>query len=173
MICMMHTISITEVSQETCSDNTNLTTLDSKLLPLSHSLLSSPRGGRGRNPRDSRGNVTHCDNCESTNHMGADCPDKVSHSIRLGRSSSQPRQTFFEQYDEENYVQGNVIHDTYYEVVLFQSDYNHPSHLKGPVVEAVNAGVLDSGANKTVCGQTWFNIYLNSLTPSDSASITT
>ena len=42
-----------------------------------------------------------------------------------------------------------MIYDTYIEVAQFQSDHDHPSHLKELVAEALNAGVLDSGATKT------------------------
>ena len=47
-----------------------------------------------------------------------------------------------------------MLYHTYYEIVMFQSDYEHPSHLKGLVPEAWNCAVLDSRATKTVCGIT-------------------
>ena len=34
------------------------------------------------------------------------------------------------------------------EVVLYQSDFDHPDKLKNPVPETWNAAVLDSGATK-------------------------
>ena len=49
--------------------------------------------------------------------------------------------------------------DTYYtqEVVLYQSDFDHPDKLKNLVSETWNAAVLDSGATNTVAGKIWFN----------------
>ena len=68
--------------------------------------------------------------------------------------------------------QSNMLYDTYYEIVLFQSDYDHPSHLKGLVAEAWNCAVLDSGATKTVCGRIWYNTYLQSLPITEYSLIT-
>ena len=54
--------------------------------------------------------------------------------------------------------------DTYFtqEVVLYQSDFDHPDKLKNLVSETWNAAVLDSGATNTVAGKIWFNCYMNS-----------
>ena len=49
------------------------------------------------------------------------------------------------------------------EVVLFQSDFDHPSALKILVSDSWNSAVLDSGATNTVAGETWFNCFLSSL----------
>ena len=62
-------------------------------------------------------------------------------------------------------------HETFYEIVLFQSDFNHLECLRGLVAKAWNSGVLNSGATKTVCGQARFDAYVSSLSDSDHASI--
>ena len=43
-------------------------------------------------------------------------------------------------------------HETFYEIVLFQSVFDHPERPHDLAAEAWNSGVLDSGATKTVCG---------------------
>ena len=56
-------------------------------------------------------------------------------------------------------------YDTLYiqEVVLYQSDFDHPEQLKTLVSESWNAVVLDSGATNTVAGKLWNNCYITSL----------
>ena len=39
--------------------------------------------------------------------------------------------------------------------------------------ESFGKGVIDSGCGKTVCGQTWLDDYISSLSRSDAFSITT
>ena len=51
----------------------------------------------------------------------------------------------------------------------YQSDYDHPNKLKNLVVESWNAAVLDSGASKTVCGQSWLDCYIESLNESNKS----
>ena len=79
--------------------------------------------------------------CESINHWAQDCSDKCSGDF-----------------------------NTYY-VVLYQSDYDHPNKLKNLVAESWNAAVLDSGATKTVCGQSWLDCYIESLNESDKSKV--
>ena len=62
-------------------------------------------------------------------------------------------------------------HETFYEIVVFQSDFDHPECLCGLAAEAWNYGVFDSGAKKTMCGQAWFDVYVSSLSDSDHAFI--
>ena len=56
-------------------------------------------------------------------------------------------------------------YDTLYtqEVVLYQSDSDHPEQLKTLVSESWNTTVLDSGATNTVVGEVWYNYYITSL----------
>ena len=49
------------------------------------------------------------------------------------------------------------------EVVLFYSDFDHPSALKILVSDSWNSAVLDSGATNTVAGETWFNCFFVKL----------
>ena len=48
------------------------------------------------------------------------------------------------------------------EVVLYQSDFDHPEHMKMLISEPWNAAVLDHGATNTVAGQVWYNLYYQS-----------
>ena len=127
---------------------------------------------QGRNPLNNYGHITRCAVCDSINHWAAKCPDKNS----LPQSSSiQP--TYFHAMTTDNvsdqHLQSNndlVSND--YEIVMYQSDYDHPSQMKGLLAESLNTAVLDSGASKTVCGQNWFNIFAGSLTPTERSKIT-
>ena len=49
------------------------------------------------------------------------------------------------------------------EVVLYQSDFEHPEQLKTLVSESWNSAVLDSGTTNTVAGEVWYNCYITSL----------
>ena len=40
------------------------------------------------------------------------------------------------------------------------------------MADALNAAVLDYGTSKTVCGQTWFNTYIEILSNEDKSKIT-
>ena len=110
---------------------------------VSGSIIASAR--RGRNPPHGQGNPTKCSICDSINRWAQDCPDKVK--------------------DE---------HDTCYSyhVVLFQSDFDHPSKLPSLVTESWNAAILDCSASKTVCGQAWFDTYIETLSNEDKSKIT-
>ena len=43
------------------------------------------------------------------------------------------------------------------EIILFQSDYDHPDKLKNLSSETWNTALLDSGATNTVAGKEWYN----------------
>ena len=45
--------------------------------------------------------------------------------------------------------------ETFYQVTLFQSDFDEPRQLRGLTREAMNTAVLDCGAAGTVCGKMW------------------
>ena len=77
---------------------------------------------------------TYCSICESINHYWAlNCPD--------------------------NQNQNSIYFN---EIVLYQTDYDHPSKLLSLVDESRNVVVLNSGASITVCGEPWFNIFQES-----------
>ena len=63
--------------------------------------------------------------------------------------------------------------DNYYtqEVVLNQSDFDHPDKLKNLESETWNAAVLDSGATNTVASKIWFNCYINSSNSEEKSKI--
>ena len=131
---------------------------------------------RGKNPIDPQtGRISRCSVCDAITHWSPDCPENVRPI-----HTSQPRPTYFETSDTDPSLGGLPVaipdsdieaHETFYEIVLFQSDFDHPERLRGLVAEPWNSGVLDSGATKTVCGQAWFDAYVSSLSDSDHASI--
>ena len=57
------------------------------------------------------------------------------------------------------------------EVVLYQSDFDHPEQLKTLVSESWNSAVLDSGATHTVAGEVWYNYYITSLNENEKQKI--
>ena len=99
--------------------------------------LSYHKPQKGRNPIDSRGNITRCTICEYVNHWDQSCPDK--------NNKINPNETWIS-----------------YKAVLFQSDFDNLNELKGLLSESWSAAVLDSGASKTVCGKVWLDSYLDS-----------
>ena len=82
--------------------------------------------------------------CESINHWAPDCPDKTD----------SPNDMWL-----------------LYEAILFQADFDHPSEVKSLLLESWNAAVLDSGANKNLCGGVWLDSYINSLSEVQKANI--
>ena len=110
---------------------------------------------QGKNPIDPRtGRISRCSVCDAITHWSPDCPENV-----CPIHTSQPRPTYFETSDTDPSLGGLPAaipdsdieaHETFYEIVLFQSDFDHPEHLRGLVAETWNPGVLDSGATKTV-----------------------
>ena len=64
-------------------------------------------------------------------------------------------------------------YDTLYtqEVVLYQSDFDHPEQLKTLVSESWNSAVLDSAATNTVAGEVWYNYYITSLNENEKQKI--
>ena len=57
------------------------------------------------------------------------------------------------------------------EVVLYQSDFEHPEQLKTLVSESWNSAVLDSAATNTVAGEVWYNYYITSLNENEKQRI--
>lgn len=97
-----------------------------------------------KNPPGKDGNITRCDICESINHWAQDCPDRSSR-------------------DQDTYL----IH----EIVLMEEEYQDPEKLKQLVSETWNNGLLDCGASKTVCGDTWLREYIKSLSDDERANL--
>ena len=63
--------------------------------------------------------------------------------------------------------------NTYFlqEIVLFQSDFDHPAKLRNLVSESWNAAVLDSEATNTVTGEKWLQSYMESLSEEEKSEI--
>ena len=108
---------------------------------------NSQRQPRNRNPPDQFGQITRCSICESTMHYAKDCPHK----------NNSESETFYE--------------DTYYQIVLFQNDMDNEETLPTLVHESLNAAILDCGASKTCCGESWFNCYLESLSDEEKKKV--
>ena len=105
---------------------------------------SSVNPRRGRNPSNSKGQVTHCSICDSINHWAVNCPDAMYYSQMTNED--------FEKSDEENY-----------EVTLYQSNMITDEQVKIFVAESLNSAILDSGATSSVAGRVWLECYLGSL----------
>ena len=114
--------------------------------------LRTYRGGkarRGKNPLDQFGHVMSCFECGSVNHLAYRCPDR-ERSVRDNGDGRGERRS-------------DKTEETYYHITLFQSDFDEPHRLKSLVGDSLNCGVLDCGASETVCGDVWFNSYMDSL----------
>ena len=58
----------------------------------------------------------------------------------------------------------NMIYIYYtQEIILFQSDFDHPEQITNLESKPWNVAVLDSGATNTVAGKEWYSCYLSSL----------
>ena len=57
------------------------------------------------------------------------------------------------------------------EIIMLQSDFDHPTDLRTLVSESWNHAVLDSGVSKTVCGSMWLSTYVDSLSDSDKLAV--
>ena len=89
---------------------------------------------RRRNPCNRNGVQLRCNICESIYHFEQQCPEVKTTDLYLT-----------------------------HEVILFESDYDHPAKLKNLVSDSWNAALFDSGATKTVAGEIWFNSFIQSL----------
>ena len=118
------------------------------------------RGGqyrKGRNPPDEYGNTSTCLECGSVNHWASKCPDKGKNVKDNNTLHCEQEQCDKQRRDYDK------VEDTFYHITLFQSDFDEPYRLKSLVADTMNCGVLDCGASETVCGNVWFNCYLDSL----------
>ena len=68
-----------------------------------------------------------------------------------------------EDYSSENYDVNLSFEEAEHDLLLFQTDFDHPNQLEGLLSESWNCAVLDCGASKTVCGKAWLKRYESSL----------
>ena len=117
--------------------------------------FSQQQRKKGRNPLDANGIITRCLECESINHWVDSCPDV----------KKREHQSYHEQFYEDNSEQSDVTYefDTLCEVGLYRDDYDDPVKLKTLVSDSMSAALLDCGAERTVCGKNWLNVYLDTL----------
>ena len=66
---------------------------------------------------------------------------------------------------------GYNFSDTYYNVVLFEDDYENPDNIRSLVYETFGCAVLDCGAPRTLCGQNWLDNYITLLHEDDQNKI--
>ena len=99
---------------------------------------STPK--KAKNPIGRDGKISRCDVCDSINHWAQECPDRAN----------RPSDTY-------------IVH----EIVLQESQYQDPEKLKQLVADTWSNGLLDCGASKTVCGDTWLKEYISSLPNND------
>lgn len=96
------------------------------------------------NPTGSDGKLLTCKSCGSYRHMITDCP-----------------------HSWENMAKVNTF-NTEHAVLFTGFQREDMSRL---CVDAQNCAVLDSACSSTVCGQTWFNNYIESLSGEDRKKI--
>ena len=95
-----------------------------------------------KNSLDQFGNPTRCSLCESVNHWANNCPDRAN----------QEKETF-------------IVH----EIILHASV--QPVHILTLLAEAWGAGLVDSGASRTVCGEKWLEEYILCLSDDDQLAV--
>ena len=105
----------------------------------------TPRGNqRGRNPLDRSGQTSRCSNCQSINHWVQQCPD-----------AHNP--TLFQETED---------------ITLFEGDLDDANQLKSLVAETLCAAVIDCGASRTCCGQSWWQGFTDTLSQEELDAIT-
>jgi len=97
----------------------------------------------GTNPVDRDGKILKCFNCGSMNHFSRSCPTR-----RNGRSDMKTQD----------------IH-----ITLFNGKSDE--HMTGLVKECIGKALLDSACTKTVCGATWLDLYMDTLSDDDKALV--
>ena len=109
---------------------------------------------KSKNPLDSNGKVTRCWICDSVNHWSKQCPDRESWSV-------------FEETSPKG-VEMNVG-ETFHALTLHMSD--HKTYGLDLVSESCTSAVVDTGPSKTVCGDTWFRNYFNTLNEQEKMQV--
>ena len=99
---------------------------------------SSQRISRKTNPLDANGEISHCHTCGSIFYWSYACPDS------------------YESRDPVKEIDGGV------QIQLLEET------METFIDETLSMAVLDSGCTKTVCGETWLNCYLKTLSDEDT-----
>ena len=115
---------------------------------------------KGHNPPGPQGNPICCIVCDSINNWANDCLDRRPPSRRSSH-------TYMVSAPPSAGPSDNPTN----EIIMFQSDFDHPTNLRTLVSELWNHAVLDSGASKTVCGSMWLSTYVDSLSDSDKLAV--
>ena len=97
------------------------------------------RSSSGTNPVDREGKILKCFKCGSENHFSRYCPMK------------------------RNMANDGKSHDIH--ITLFNAESNE--HMTGLVKECLGKALLDSACTKTVCGDKWLKLYLDTLKDED------
>ena len=105
--------------------------------------MNTYKYGRKTNPVNSSGNITKCSVCQSIYHWYKECPHKI------------------------NDADGNQVKSS-----LFSKEvYNCYCYINKFVGETFNHAVLDSGCTKTVCGESWLNNYIDTISADDKQKV--
>ena len=111
---------------------------------------------KGMNPPKPNGEISRCVICDSKYHWAKSCPEKHRANNFVGMCENDDFYT-----DEESC-----------EINLFQSSVAE-NDLEGLVGETLGCAVLDSGCNKVVTGEVWFNCYKDTLEENERSKLTT
>ena len=104
---------------------------------------------RQMNPLDRNGNISRCVICDSKMHWASKCP---------------------ESYEARNRKKSVRFNDDIDKITLFQ---NTPNEDQMSLFVGENLGVafLDSGCNRTVCGEDWYTSYIETLSEEERSTI--
>ena len=121
------------------------------------------RGARSNiNPLNEHGKLTTCTICSSVMHWAPTCPH---------RSSS----TYISTHDTEqqSHIPGDwdKVQEYFEHITLFQYDLDSQQNMIFLMAESLNCALIDCGASKTVCGNSWFEIFYDSLPEDQQQSI--
>ena len=126
---------------------------------------NKPRKIRGRNPIDPYGKITRCRICDSVNHWENKCPDK----------DGQERDTYYEEClngpHQTDHSEESITYEVETHNVCLNSEFQNDLAKIVCCCESYNVAILDSGAPKSVCGISWLNQYIGTLSPEDKSKV--
>ena len=117
----------------------------------------SEKYGKRRNPTDKEGNIMRCLICESIYHFARFCPH--SHENFDENTGSNKGNT--NKGNNQSDINSETVQLSL--LVAFTEGDNKTEKLGNLVKESSCSAILDCGASSSVCGEVWFNDYLQSL----------
>ena len=135
-----------------------------------HSQGSNTVRGKKMNPAGSNGRPLLCKSCGSFRHLLSECPDSYERMPQVHWANDYPNDCHDYDYDyppEDDNIEENE--DRNEDADVFFANNRHS--MKELSIESRNCAVLDSGCSSNVCGQAWFDCYVDSLSSEERRQV--